>query len=119
MLAFSAAQGFNSVVIHYVARGANCQDYGTIFVADNMVVTPAPPPIVLTNPTRLGNGAFKFGFTNTPNALFTVFGTTNPALPFSNWTTLTGLTQVLPGQFQFTDSQATNMPHRFYRVSSP
>jgi hypothetical protein len=122
LLPISSAQPFNSVVVHYDAPPSPipnpCQDYGTIFLADNMTVTPAPL-IILTNPTKLANGAFQFTFTNTPNALFTAFGTTNATLPFSNWTTLVGPTEVLPGQFQFTDPQATNIPLRFYRVSSP
>jgi hypothetical protein len=39
-LAFSSAQDFNSVVVQWVAPGPTCQDYGPLFVADNMVVTP-------------------------------------------------------------------------------
>jgi hypothetical protein len=118
-LSITTTQGFNNVVVHYDARPPTCQDWGPIFLADNMNVTPAPPPIIMINPTRLTDGAFQFSFANTPNAPFTVFGTTNPALPFSNWTTLVGLTEAPPGQFQFVDSQATNIPQRFYRVSSP
>jgi hypothetical protein len=118
-LAFSSAQGFNSVVVQWVAPGPGCQDYGPIFVADNMVATPAPPPIVLTNPTSLPGGGFQFRFTNTPGRSFTVFGITNLSVPFSNWTALSGLTETAPGQFQFTDSQATNHETRFYRVRAP
>jgi hypothetical protein len=33
-------QGFDSVVVHYALPPPTCQDYGTIFVADNMRVTP-------------------------------------------------------------------------------
>jgi hypothetical protein len=40
-------------------------------------------------------------------------------MPLSNWTTLGAATEVSPGQFQFTDPQATNTPQRFYRVRSP
>jgi hypothetical protein len=75
-----------------------------------------------TTPTlatrRLTNGALQFAFTNTVGALFAVLATTNPALPLGNWTTLGGVTEVLPGQFQFTDAEATNTPSRFYRVRS-
>ena len=122
-LPISSVRPFNSVVVHYDAPPPPipnpCQDYVAIFMADNMTVTPVPPPIVLTNPTKLADGTFQFSFTNAPGAPFTVFGTTNPALAFSNWTTLPGLTEAPPGQFQFTDSQATNILRRFYRVSSP
>jgi hypothetical protein len=118
-LAFSSAQGFNSVVVRWVAPGPTCQDYGPLFVADNVVVTLAPPPIVLTNPKPLTGGAFQFSFTNTPGRNFTVFGITNISVPLSNWTALAGLTETAPGQFQFTDLEATNHQTRFYRVRSP
>ena len=75
--------------------------------------------IILTGAAKLTNGSFQFTFTNTPGAFFGVLAATNPALPLSNWTSLTGLTEVSPGQFQFTDPQATNSPRRFYRVRSP
>jgi len=39
-LSCSFPQGFDSVVIHYYLPPPTCQDYGTIFMADNMRVTP-------------------------------------------------------------------------------
>jgi len=117
-LSITTTQAFNRVVVHYDARPPTCQDWGPIFLADNMMVTPMPP-IILTSPTKIANGAFQFTFFNTSNWPFTVFGTTNLTLPFSNWTTLTGLMEFPPGQFQFTDLQATNLFRRFYRVTSP
>ena len=123
ILPISSAQPFNSVVVHYDAPPLPspnpCQDYGVIFLADNMTVTPAPPPIILADVVKPANGPFQFSFAGTTNASFTVFGSTNPALPFSNWAALVGLTEATPGHFQFIDWQATNMPRRFYRVSSP
>jgi large repetitive protein len=77
-----------------------------------------PAAITLTGTRRLTNGTFQFSFTNTVGAMFGVLATTNPVLPLSNWTTLGGVTEVAPGQFQFTDPQATNMPVRFFRVRS-
>ena len=118
-LGFSSAQGFNSVVIHYVAPGPGCQDYGPIFLADNMSVTPASPPMSLTSAARLPTGEFQFSFTNSPNLTFTAFGSTNLTLPLSNWTLLGAVLEATPGHFQFTDSQATNLARCFYRVSSP
>jgi hypothetical protein len=76
--------------------------------------------ILLMNPTLLTVGAFQFSFVFTPGAGSTVFSTTNLGLPLVDWTTLGSATEVSPGQFQFTDPQATtNYPQRFYRVSSP
>ncbi len=118
-LAFSSTQGFNIVMVHYVAPGPGCQDYGPVFLADNMVVTPAPLPIILTGAGRLPTGEFQFSFTNWPGLTFTAFGATNLTLPFSNWTSLGAVPEVAPGQFQFTDSQTTNRTWGFYRVASP
>jgi hypothetical protein len=60
-------------------------------------------------------------FTNLTGLSFTVLGSTDIALPLSNWTVL-GPALESPagsGNYQFTDSGATNAPTRFYRVSSP
>jgi len=43
-LSLSAPQGFNRVVVHYDARPPTCQDWGPIFLADNMTVVRIPPP---------------------------------------------------------------------------
>ncbi|MEO8513265.1 MAG: T9SS type A sorting domain-containing protein [Ignavibacteria bacterium] len=45
----SFPQGFDSVVVHYDHRPPTCQDYGTIFVADNMRVTPVPVSVISEN----------------------------------------------------------------------
>jgi hypothetical protein len=68
---------------------------------------------------KLTGGAFGFSFTSSRGASLSVLVSTNPALPLANWTSVGGLTEVAPGQFQFTDPQATNNPQRFYRVRSP
>jgi hypothetical protein len=49
-------QGFNSVVIHYQSHPPTCQDYGVIFMADNMRVTP------LNTTTTLNLKAFIEGY---------------------------------------------------------
>ena len=43
-LSLHSAQGFNSVVVHYDSPPPTGGDYGPIFVADNMDVTPVPEP---------------------------------------------------------------------------
>jgi hypothetical protein len=75
-------------------------------------------PFTLTGAQTLNHGSFQFGFTNIPGAVFGVLATTNLALPLSNWTVLCSLTDSPPGQFQFTDPQATNGGSRFYRARS-
>jgi hypothetical protein len=62
---------------------------------------------------------FQMGFTNVPGMSFTAFGTTNPALAFTNWARLGNVTDILSGQFQFNDFSGTSNQKRFYRVTSP
>ena len=61
-----------------------------------------------------------FAFTKLAGASFTVFASTNVALPFKVWSNLVSAveTPASSGQFQFTNPQATNT-QRFYRVRSP
>ena len=95
---------------------------GRIYVAnDNKVYAFTVPvaPIVLTNPALLPGGAFQFGFTNVPGMSFTAYGATNLVLAFTNWTWLGSVTEILSGQFQFTDLSGADIPERFYRVTSP
>jgi microcystin-dependent protein len=64
------------------------------------------------------NGAFQFSFTNIPNNSFTVLTATNLTLPGSNWTAIATITNISPGQYQFT-STPTNEPERFYQIRNP
>lgn len=73
-------------------------------------------PVRLTDGVILTNGSFRFGFTNTPEGSYTAFSSTNISSALSNWTSLGSVSEISTGQFQFTDSQATNNPQRFYRV---
>jgi len=84
-----------------------------------LIPGPPPSPITLTGTTVSFNGALQFSFTNTPGATFTILATTNLSVPISNWTILGAAIETSPGVFQFTDSQATNDPGRFYRVRWP
>jgi len=77
------------------------------------------PTIFLNSVLMLSSGAFQLVFTNIPGAVFTVSATTNISLPLSNWMVLNGVTEISPGQFQFTDLSATNGGQRFYCVHSP
>jgi hypothetical protein len=64
--------------------------------------------------------AFQLSFSNhTAGATFTILATTNLALPLNTWTVLGQPIQTAPHLFQFIDTQLTDTPCRFYRVSSP
>jgi WD40 repeat protein len=81
--------------------------------------SPAAQPTTLTGLKILANGSFRFSFSNTPGALFTVLVGSFPTLPLPDWMVLSGVAEISPGQFQFTDSQATNSAQRLYRLRSP
>ena len=76
-------------------------------------------PPVLAGFTFLDSGTFQFGFTNNQGLSYTVWGSTNLALPFTNWTALGTLTNDGSGEYQFADPAATNNAQQFYRVTSP
>jgi hypothetical protein len=118
-LAFTSARPFNRVVVHYDAPPPTGGDWGPIFMADNMIVTPAFSPTLLTNAAILPNGAFTFTFSGTAGASFTVLAATNLSLPLGDWTDLGPATESSLGLFQFTDPSAPETTQRFYRVRSP
>jgi len=73
--------------------------------------------IKFTQSSWLPGGAFRLGFTNAPGLCLSLAGTTNAAA--GQWITLGSIPEIAPGQYQFTDLQATNSPQRFYRVTQP
>ena len=74
---------------------------------------------VLTHASKRPTGEFQFQFNNTPGLPFTAISGTNPAAPLADWTPVGPATEVLPGDYEFTDGTSTNGPPRFYRVRSP
>jgi|GEM_PF-640785 len=90
------------------------------FSASPAVVLPVQPvTITASSVQRLSSGAFQFGFTNVTGVIFSVLSTTNAALPLAQWQNLGHPTEVTSGQYQFTDTQATNVVQRYYRLSQP
>ena len=65
----------------------------------------------------LSGNSFKINFT-TAAADFTALTSTNIALPLSSWTVLGNAAVTASGQYQFTDTSATNS-EQFYQVVSP
>jgi len=117
-LRFQSIQPFTNVLVHYDHRPPTCQDYGVVFMADNMTVTPAPIPVTITNAQVLPSGAFHFSFANSPAGSFEVLSTSDPTQPLLSWTTLGAVTEISPGQYQFTDLEAATATKKFYRVRS-
>jgi trimeric autotransporter adhesin len=86
---------------------------------------PAPSsPVTITSLAWLGNGSSgtaQLGFTNLTGVGFTVFGTTNAALPINAWSPIGPAVETPSGSghFSFSDPQATNYQTRLYRLRSP
>ena len=74
---------------------------------------------VITSAAKLADGSFQLVYTNIPYGTNTVLASTDMTVPLTNWTALGSGVEVVPGQFQFIDPQATNLPQRFYRITSP
>jgi hypothetical protein len=88
-----------------------------IFASSSGNIIATPP--TLDGISLLTNGAFRFSFSNVIGASFMVLGSSDLFSPLSNWPVLGPATETQPGQFQFTDPQATEYTQRFYRVRSP
>ena len=73
----------------------------------------------LVNFTRLGSGNVQFAFTNLSGPSYRVLASTNVAAPLNTWSNLGTPLESPSGTFTFTDLQATNYPHRFYKVQAP
>jgi WD40 repeat protein len=101
-----------------VAGGGGTGSIFNVLSNSELYVTAALPlpPILLKNPTRLANGAFQFGFTNTPATAFVVAGTTNISQARSNWLNLGNASEISAGQYQFIDFSAVSNRQRFYTV---
>ena len=82
------------------------------------VVSLPPPRPVFTGFGHLSNGSFSLSFTGASGVDYTVYATTNVALPISSWTVITnGLFNGAAVNFQ--DTNATNFRARFYQVELP
>ncbi len=104
-----------------VAGGSGPPNDGTThpLASAELYGSPNVTAILLINAAMLPGGVFQFACTNTPATSFSVFGTTNLSAPFTNWTALGNATEISSGSYQFTDTQTTNCPQRFYRVRQP
>ena len=100
-----------------VAGGYN--GLATYATAETFSLTSANPAIVITSATRLANRTFQLAFTNLAGSTNEVFGSTNAAMLFMNWTLLGTATESPREHFNFNDSTSTNFRQRFYRVRSP
>jgi hypothetical protein len=116
----------NGVTYYYVVQAGAAGGVGSGLSSEAYAapVAPSATALKLGGITFAGGGGGGFGFcfTNTPSVSFTVYGSTDLALPFASWQVVGQPTEVPNGScslYQFTDPQATNQVRQFYRVTSP
>ena len=74
---------------------------------------------LITSGSMLPGGAFQFAFTGVPNATNTVLTATSVASSLATWAEVGVVPEFSPGLYLFSEPQAANDPHRFYRIRSP
>src|SRR5262249_9834863 len=67
---------------------------------------------VLPLPTKRLTEGFHFEFRNTPGLAFTVLSASTPDEPLSSWTPIGTAIEVLPGEYEFTDTNPSQVPQR-------
>ena len=117
-LSINAAEPFNALVIHYDKPPVTGGDYGPIFMADNLVVTPWTAPYARIDSLieMAGTGHMLLQGASVPLATVTVEATTSLAQPFSFLATVSVAAN---GAFLFDDPDSPGLPARFYRVTYP
>jgi hypothetical protein len=102
---------------HYriVARSSG----GTAIGQDAKVTLPMLPPFQCTVTTTSPGGNMQLSLSSVSGASFTVLCSTNFAMSVDNWTVLGSMTEMSPGQYQFTDPQLSTNPQCYYRIRSP
>jgi hypothetical protein len=102
-LRFTSAQVFDKVVVHYDQPPVTGGDWGPVFMADNMAVTPAPPPPTLwisltaSNYVKLNWPVSYSGFTLQQNP--------DPAT--TNWVNVTSIVSIVGTRYE-ANIQKTN-----------
>jgi uncharacterized repeat protein (TIGR03803 family) len=71
-----------------------------------------------TGLTKMPGGMVVSG-TGLPGESYHLYGTTNLLAPFASWPLVTSSVLDTNGQFSYTDTSATNLNQRFYRISTP
>jgi alpha-tubulin suppressor-like RCC1 family protein len=88
----------------------------SLFLVAVPVVTSPPTGFAITG---IAQQQVTLQFSGNSNADYTVLDTSNLALPLVDWTVLGSAALLSNNLFQFIDTNATNIPARFYMLRSP
>lgn len=107
--------------INYYGAGS-----GNGYAIDNLKVLATANPLVAVSQPDVGGISYSstagvsLSFTNTAGAAsqFTVWGTTNIALPLSQWQNLGSPTESPAGTYKFTAAPTPGQPRQFYLIEA-
>jgi autotransporter-associated beta strand protein len=94
------------------------QQGNNLMLAFNAFIAPPAVPALITNVAVLGNGTVSVSGTGGVNQPYILQGATNLNPPVG-WTSILTNSASSNGILNFTDTQATNLGSRFYRLSTP
>jgi hypothetical protein len=115
-LAFASPQGFNRVVVHYDAPPPTGGDYGPIFVADNMAVTPMPTPTPFVLGIACPGGQIQVAWPT--NAVGLALQANTNLLTTNSWSSVTNAPETIGSQMVVTLPVA-DVRDSFYRLKRP
>jgi hypothetical protein len=111
------ANSGNGTIARFAPNGASTVIASNLVSPTSLVAYPGLKlwrvPVRLTNQTTSAKGEFQFSFATNPYGTNTVLAATCPSGP---WNPIGTAAEVSPGEYQFTDTQVTNIAQRFYRV---
>jgi len=81
-----------------------------------LTVALVPPRLI--NPVVLADGSFQFSFRSAIGIPYVALSSTDITLMLSDWTQTGTVTEIAPGEYQFTDSGPAKDAQRFYVVQS-
>jgi hypothetical protein len=113
---FAPVSGGSKIATLHIASNDADENPFDLHLSGTSAVT--APTITLAGITS-GAGTFRFTFPNPDNVAWTVLATSDISQPMANWTVLGAATSVGGGVYQFTDTTATGVPIRYYRLSNP
>jgi hypothetical protein len=107
-------------VTGYTLTGADAGNYTLAQPAGlTASILPLVTPTFGSPAISKGSGGWQLSFSAQNGQSYKVLATTNLTLPVNQWIIVTNGTFGLSGTATFTDSSATNLAQRFYRIVSP
>ncbi len=102
-------------VFHYRVVATNSAG---LTVGQDATFTTLTTSFSVTCSLTASGGPMQLSLTGIPGAKFTVLTSSNSALSFESWTVLGDMTEVSPGQYQYSDPRPATASQCYYRIVS-